>query len=132
MLHNTIPHFHYSSQEHNAKEIATHDSHHQHEHSHDHEQESNSNWFDISLGVLSDLYHSDLGEGHFENIITQSESSNLDYSSNDVVKAVVALTVLTHWLINRSEKVNFVDRPPILPERHQYGSDPLRGPPSIS
>lgn len=137
LLHHIIPHTHSVSEASNdeiAGVLHAHDygGHHHHHHSHDHDGQE-TGWLEVLLGLLGDLEHSELGDGHLENYTILPQNSPSDIALNKKVKTVV------HYFESRSNtnlslqtEYGFIDPPPLLYELPAYTSDPLRGPPSFS
>jgi len=140
VLHNITPHFHCSTDSQTSSSESSHTLHtgihhsHQHEeHNHHHTDETESSWLDAFLGLLGDLEHHDLGEGHFENFTAQSQNFDFNISILDVVDCKTMNFNICSTFITSFERIkDFLDRPPIIYEQHYVCSTPLRGPPTIS
>ncbi|MFT6243537.1 MAG: hypothetical protein ACJA0U_000816 [Salibacteraceae bacterium] len=136
VLHNMTPHFECESDSNFASTEASHYAHtgihHSHQedrHDHGHE-EVNSSWLAGLLGLMGDIEHHELGEGHFENFTAQTENFSLNISiQNNVDLPSSALFKEFLAIVPLEIEVNFED-PPVFYERHSCGSPPLRGPPS--
>ena len=138
VLHNMTPHFECESDSNFASTEASHHAHtgihHSHQedrHDHGHE-EVNSSWLAGLMGLLGDIEHHELGEGHFENFTAQTENFTLNVSiQNNVDLPSSALFKNFFPIVSPEIEVHF-EGPPIFYEQHFRSSSPPRGPPSIA
>jgi hypothetical protein len=136
LFHNIAPHTHYNSKSQNSNQVvllSSHENNHEHNHSHHqhHDENDESSWIDYIIGLLGDAKHTDLGNDHFENFISQS--TNLHTSSITKIaiesesfnfKAIASLGPI--------RKESRIGQPKILYDKYRACSGPLRGPPFIS
>ena len=138
VMHNMTPHFECET---DSKITGTESSHHahtgihhsHHEDRHDHnDAEANSNWFEGLIGLLGDLEHHELGEGHFENFTAQSEDFQVNASIQDVVDLPAAAIFNNLVALSSIEVAVHFEGPPLLYKRLYRSSTPHRGPPTIA
>ena len=136
VMHNIVPHFHCDSDTTFTNIEADHDlhagMHHSHQHN-DHDEADDSSWLDAFLGLLGDLEHHELGEGHFENFTAQSQSFNLNIATTDIISNdIVGSNTVLEYNFTIDNETSFTSWTPIMHEQHLVCSTPLRGPPSKS
>lgn len=139
VLHNISPHFHCNTDSNNTSTESAHilhaGLHHSHQHDEQsHHEEAESGWIDALLGLLGDLEHHDLGEGHFENFTAQSQNFNFNFSSIELIDGIDCdiIAFSASQTLTLDKCTDFIDRPPIIYEQQHDCSTPLRGPPTIS
>lgn len=108
-----------------------HHSHQEDRHDNGHD-EFNSSWLDELFGLLGDIEHHELGEGHFENFTAQTENFTLNVSiQNSIDLPSSALFKDFFTPVSPEIEIN-LEGPPIFYEPHYCSSHPLRGPPTIA
>lgn len=135
VMHNIVPHFHCDTDTNFTNAEADHDLHAGMHHSHQHKDhdDAESSWFDAFLGLLGDLEHHELGEGHFENFTAQSQSFDFNISTTDIIIGdIVIVNTISDYNFTIDHDNNFTDWVPIIYEQHLVCYAPLRGPPSKS